>query len=119
MAKHQRWCRQSNPCRTDESRSECITGRVSTGSPLVAISPWVAAATSNTLVPKALVDGFAEPTPEDECDYCGYARSEGAVLVPVGTFDGNSFATVLCRSCSTDPVLGACGHRRTCDCTAA
>lgn len=80
------------------------------------VSPWVLNAQSSSLPAKALVDGFAEPIPDDGCDYCDFSRSEGAVLVGVGYHDGNDFVTVLCLSCSKDPVLGACGHSRTCDC---
>ena len=49
------------------------------------------------------------------CAYCGFAVSEGAIIILVQSAFG---PTNLCRSCSEDKVLGACGHSRTCDCQA-
>lgn len=77
-------------------------------------SPWVTRALASDLPAKAL--DHSDEVAVDECDYCGFATDEGAVLVNVGT-EGDH-AVMLCTSCSKDKVLGQCGHRRTCDCLA-
>lgn len=46
------------------------------------------------------------------CAYCGLSEADGDFTI---LDDGG---TPLCEFCIKDEVLGACGHRRTCDCQA-